>query len=108
MIDERHMTAEGMRSALEMQQRCVKLPSLFEGLTALCDGAAQSAAKRRRHYNGTIGILAVSRLRNIVGTMRANGFNIDLWLGSGWLSKPYTITAYPDDMKIVELNLAQK
>jgi hypothetical protein len=102
MIDERHMTTEGMKAAMEAQM--LAKPFDWAELGKIhC--APEHRTVQRRHYNGTVGALMVARLKNIIGTMQANGYKIELWLGSGWFSKPYTITAYPDDFKIVSHNL---
>lgn len=107
MIDERYMTAEGMKAAMEAQQRLPPFDlfaSLGDGLGGLAGGSV-SKPKQRQHYNGTVGVLTVARLENIIGAMKASGYDISLWIGKGWWRRPFVITAYAEDIKIVEANL---
>jgi hypothetical protein len=106
MIDERHLTEEGFKAAMEAQQRLPRFdyPS---GLGSLLTDPPAKPPRQREHYNGTVGAFTVTRLKNIIGVMKANGYNIDIWIGSGWVRKPFTITAFPEDIKIVERNLQE-
>lgn len=52
-------------------------------------------------FEGDVGVFAVGRLRDAVEHSNFSGRKVDLWIGRGWMTKPFALRGEREDVRSI-------